>query len=48
MIRINPVVKTAYRVLQTQINHKFAGPDYHLDPRKHITMGKYNHIGYID
>lgn len=48
MIRINPIARTAFRVLQTQITHNFGGPTPLLDPSKHITMGKYSHALFID
>ena len=48
MIRINPIAKTTFRLLQTQSAYRFGGPTHLLDPSKHITMGKYVHTIYKD
>ena len=48
MIRINPILQTTFKALQPSLTFKFAKHQGLLDPSKHITMGKYPHIGFID
>ena len=48
MIRINSIVGAPFRLLQTRLVNQISMEDSHLDPNKHITMGKYLHINYRD